>query len=318
MSGDAGRPALSVVIPCRDATATLPAQLASLAAQIDPPPFEVVLVDNRSRDGLADWARPWTGELPGLRVVAAPERPGAAHARNVGIRAARAERILFLDADDLCCPHVLADAERCFGTADLWSGSAIPVADAGFEEAAPGALAAHDDATFHPPRVEDDGPLPVLMGAVFGATRTLLRELDGFDEALATAGEDNELAARARSHGVRVPVAASVRIAYRYRTDPAARRREIREGARAQVLVATRYGQWSRSPLRRPVRDLARCGAAGLLMVLVPSRRDAAALSERVASALGALDGVLRHRLLGRGAPRRGAGLAGLSDGGAS
>jgi glycosyltransferase involved in cell wall biosynthesis len=43
----------SVVVPARDAAATLRRTLACLAAQRDAPEFEVIVVDDGSRDGTA-------------------------------------------------------------------------------------------------------------------------------------------------------------------------------------------------------------------------------------------------------------------------
>ncbi|MDQ3770308.1 MAG: glycosyltransferase, partial [Actinomycetota bacterium] len=51
------QPAVSVIVPARDAAATLPATLAALAAQDDPPAHEVIVVDNGSRDETAELAQ---------------------------------------------------------------------------------------------------------------------------------------------------------------------------------------------------------------------------------------------------------------------
>ena len=71
---------LSVVIACRDAAATLAEQLTALAAQPCPVPWEVLLCDDRSRDGGPELARRLAAELGDrlpLRVldVAAPPQP---------------------------------------------------------------------------------------------------------------------------------------------------------------------------------------------------------------------------------------------------
>lgn len=91
---------LSVIVPCRDAQATLGAQLAALAAQRCDGPWEVLVADNGSRDGSRALAESFAGRLPGLRMVDAAGRPGAAHARNAGAAAARGDALLFVDADD--------------------------------------------------------------------------------------------------------------------------------------------------------------------------------------------------------------------------
>ncbi|HEV2752263.1 MAG TPA: glycosyltransferase, partial [Solirubrobacteraceae bacterium] len=50
-------PAVSVIVPARDAAATLPATLAALGAQAGAPEHEVLVVDNGSRDATAALAR---------------------------------------------------------------------------------------------------------------------------------------------------------------------------------------------------------------------------------------------------------------------
>lgn len=94
-----GRPAVSVVIACYNGEDTLGVQLDALARQLDAPAFEVVLADNGSTDGSADLARSYTDRLD-LRVVDASDVKGPAHARNIGVGAARARYIAFCDADD--------------------------------------------------------------------------------------------------------------------------------------------------------------------------------------------------------------------------
>ena len=86
---------VSVVVPCRDAAPTLPSLVRSLLAQHLPPAteLEIVIVDNGSRDG-------GPAALAGLpvRVLHEPRR-GPAAARNTGVRAARGDVVIFMDAD---------------------------------------------------------------------------------------------------------------------------------------------------------------------------------------------------------------------------
>jgi glycosyltransferase involved in cell wall biosynthesis len=99
-------PRLSVVVPCRNARATLPRVLASLDAQDVPPEeFEVVVVDDGSTDDSAAIAAGHTGPAR-VRLVAQPHR-GLAAARNAGAAAARGPVLLFLDADVLAAPDVV-------------------------------------------------------------------------------------------------------------------------------------------------------------------------------------------------------------------
>lgn len=110
VTGAAPRQAVdvSIIVPARNEAHNLPALLASLAA-LDPPPREVIVVDDHSTDG--------TGELAaaaGARVVRPPELPpgwlGKPWACHAGARAASGAYLLFTDADTVHAPDSLAVA----------------------------------------------------------------------------------------------------------------------------------------------------------------------------------------------------------------
>jgi len=90
-----------VVIPARDAAATIARAVRSARAQ-DHAPLEIIVVDDASRDATAAVAR-----ALGARVIRLDQRGGAAAARNVGIAAAHGAIIAFLDADDEWLPGKL-------------------------------------------------------------------------------------------------------------------------------------------------------------------------------------------------------------------
>ena len=82
----------SVVVPARNEVARLPALLHALREQ-RLAPFEVIVVDNASRDGTGDAAR-----AIGARVVTC-RRPGVAFARQAGLEAATGDWIASTDAE---------------------------------------------------------------------------------------------------------------------------------------------------------------------------------------------------------------------------
>ena len=94
---------VSVVVATRDRARLLGATLEALAAQRVPAGFdwEIVVVDNASRDGTADLVR-WFAKGAPVPVRAALEtRPGVSHARNRGIAEARGAILAFTDDDVL-------------------------------------------------------------------------------------------------------------------------------------------------------------------------------------------------------------------------
>jgi len=92
-------PSVSIIIPARDHARYLGAAVASATAQTRA--AEVVVVDDGSTD---DTPAVLSALSPGVVVVRHPEPLGVAAARNTGIRVARGELLMFLDADDTIEP----------------------------------------------------------------------------------------------------------------------------------------------------------------------------------------------------------------------
>ncbi|CAB1129996.1 Glyco_trans_2-like domain-containing protein [Candidatus Hydrogenisulfobacillus filiaventi] len=94
---------ISVVIPAYNARAVIADALESALNQ-ELAPLEVIVVDDGSTDGTADWVR---SRYPGV-VVIEQANGGPSRARNAGIAAARGDWVAFLDADDRWHPRKLA------------------------------------------------------------------------------------------------------------------------------------------------------------------------------------------------------------------
>jgi teichuronic acid biosynthesis glycosyltransferase TuaG len=99
-------PLVSVITPVFNAAATLPATIASVAAQTFPD-WEMLIADDGSTDATAAIAAAWAARDPRVRPLPGP-RQGPAAARNRAIRAARGRFLAFLDADDRWRPEKLA------------------------------------------------------------------------------------------------------------------------------------------------------------------------------------------------------------------
>jgi GT2 family glycosyltransferase len=97
----------SVVIPTFNRLAALQRVLAALAEQWRPPgvELEVVVVDDGSSDGTAEWLR--SSPAPASRVLTRANA-GPATARNRGVEAACGELVLFLGDDTVPQPGWLA------------------------------------------------------------------------------------------------------------------------------------------------------------------------------------------------------------------
>ncbi len=89
------RPELSVVIASSNPNRMIEACLESLRRQTTSRPFEIILVDSSS-DGTAEMVRQ---RYPQVQLIHVPSRLFCGDARNVGVQAARADIIAFLDTD---------------------------------------------------------------------------------------------------------------------------------------------------------------------------------------------------------------------------
>lgn len=219
---------LSVVIPTRDKCVSLRVTLAVLAAQRSPAPHEVVVVDDGCRDATREVAAGFRDAFGGaLRVVDGPSR-GRAAARNTGARAARGERLLFLDDDVLTAPahlsaHAGLGAERCFAHGPLrefpaarrWLDDVREQDPRGVAERAAEVLAGREGrlvrntlesliAAMDDGRVPAVAPWAVCVGANTSVPRADFERVGGFDEGFGRGWgcEDLELGVRLTSAGL--------------------------------------------------------------------------------------------------------------------
>jgi glycosyltransferase involved in cell wall biosynthesis len=103
-------PEISVLLPARNAAATLDAALRSLVIQSEPR-WECVVIDDHSTDGTPELSRQWARRDPRVRVLGHPGR-GIVAALNAALEAARAPLLARLDADDICEPRRLELQKR--------------------------------------------------------------------------------------------------------------------------------------------------------------------------------------------------------------
>jgi glycosyltransferase involved in cell wall biosynthesis len=90
---------VSILMPVRDAAATLARALISVACQSEPE-FECVLVDDGSRDASREIAQRFCERDPRFRLIGAP-RAGLVAALNLGIAECHAPLVARHDADDV-------------------------------------------------------------------------------------------------------------------------------------------------------------------------------------------------------------------------
>ncbi len=282
---------LSVVVPCRNAAATLGEALEALASQGWPGRWEVIVADNGSTDGSRRVAESFRGRLPALRVIDASERAGPAHARNRGAAEAAGDALLFTDADDRVGEGWLEAMGRALERHEL-------------------VAARYDAAALNPEAVvrtrgnpQSDAPMPYTYppflphagGSSLGVRRSLHEAVGGFDEEL-PALEDTDYCWRLQLRGVPLAFVPEAVVHIRYRGGAGGLLRQSFRFGVYNVLLYRRYRP-SGMPRLSLAAGLARWGKLALTLpaLLVPTRRQA--WLGQLGWRLGRLWGCLRFRV---------------------
>jgi glycosyltransferase involved in cell wall biosynthesis len=181
----AGKPSVSVVIPCFNQAHYLSEAIESALAQTLPP-AELIVVDDGSSDNSFEVA----GRYP-VVVRQRQSRLGVASARNAGMTASSGDLLVFLDADDRLLPGALE-----IGAEALCRRPPVAfVAGASHDIGVDGA---GSPATLRQPIVSADHYLRLLescfiwSGSSIVFRREAIEAVGGFDERLA-AGDDYDL-----------------------------------------------------------------------------------------------------------------------------
>lgn len=205
---------VSVVIPVYNAMDLIDIQLDALADQVYSGPFEVIIADNGSTDGLRDHIEqhPHSERLQ-LRWIDAAARRGPGAARNIGSAAARGEFIAFCDADDRVYPDWLS---ALIAAAPRYAAVGGPM-----ETRSINSPAIHSwRRTLAPEKPFKIGPFVTPPTCNAGVWTDVFMDAGGFDESFDTAGEDCDLMIRIQLSGGTVGHAPGAVIAYRLRDTP--------------------------------------------------------------------------------------------------
>jgi glycosyltransferase involved in cell wall biosynthesis len=218
------KPVVSVVVPTRNRAGYLDVTLASLAAQDLGQPYEVIVVDDGSRDATAYVIR-----RHGVRSLVHDPPSGPNAARNAGARIAEADLIALTD-DDVFAPggwlRALVDGARRHPEVDAFGG---PIR-ARLEGPAPRSCGRE----LPPITTLDLGSVDVETELVWSANMLLRRsafDLVGeFDESLPAGGDEEDWLRRLAAHGGHVLYVADAAIDHR-RVGDDARLRSLMRGA---------------------------------------------------------------------------------------
>ncbi len=208
-----GGPLISVLIPARDEAARLGGCLDGLARQ-SYRDFEVIVVDDHSSDGTAGLARGYAGQLPGLAVLPGAALPpgwaGKCWACWQAAGQARGEWLLFLDADVLPAPELLAALLARADARALALLTLLPLQRMGSpaERVVLPAFFALLTSLYPLDQVSDAGsPIAFANGPCLLIRRDAYAAVDGHRAVRASILEDTELGQRVKAAGFAIEAA---------------------------------------------------------------------------------------------------------------
>jgi glycosyltransferase involved in cell wall biosynthesis len=280
-------PEASLVVPCRNAAEHIGGLCDSLLHQDFERPWEVILVDNGSRDRSIDVAQ---RILPPSRlsVLRAASRANASYARNTGARAARSTKLLFADADDELDPAYVRTMAYALDTHDYVTSAA-------------------DSAALNPDWVRDAygepwaGGAPLFFGFMpatginIGIRRSVFESLGGFPEEY-SGSQDIAFSWRAQLAGCDIHFVPEAVYRYRYRTSPWGLFQQSRNWGYSGALL---YRQFRPAGMPGRTRRTASADWLAALSSLARARTKPtrAAAATQVGFALGRLQGSVRYRV---------------------
>jgi GT2 family glycosyltransferase/DNA-binding beta-propeller fold protein YncE len=202
-------PRVSVVVCAYNAADTLDDCLTSLQ-RLDYPDYEVVLVNDGSRDRTGEIASSYDG----VRVIETPNR-GLSAARNTGLAAANGSIVAYTDADTRADRHWLAHLVQPF------LGSLDVVGSGG-----PNVVPADDPMIAQCVGRAPGGPTHVLLedrvaehvpGCNMAFRRDALLSIGGFNPIFLRAGDDVDVCWRLQARGWKIGFAAAAHVWHHHR-----------------------------------------------------------------------------------------------------
>lgn len=297
-------PRVSVVIPAFNAAPWIGDQLEALANQVGAPKFEVVVADNGSSDTTVEVIKR-CGGLARLSIVDASGSPGASHARNVGVKHATGELILFCDADDLVDPRwvgSLVEAHERSG-ADLIAGALhherfnSPTVLSGY------GIGPDPSVDYSTPSFMADPPpfagyLPTAAGGNMAVTAETYRAVEGMDPSYPGGSEETAFAWKVQEAGFRVVSCPRAIVHYRLKEDARgiARQQFIQQRARIYLWTQFRHSTMTGPSFKASAISFAKASARAAVS-RVRGHEDYRSAWEMGAHA-GALAGIMKYRVV--------------------
>jgi GT2 family glycosyltransferase len=230
-------PKASVVVPTFNRCTLLPRVLEALLTQDYEGDYEVVVVDDGSRDATPQVLQDWVRRHPSCLRVFRQDNAGPARARNRGAHEARGPFLVFIDDDCVAERSWLRSLDRAL---EHTGAAAIGGAVINAEKTWVGRYVNCERVIDHV--VSPHGVVEELITSNAGVRADVFRQLGGFDEAIRVAGgEDTEFSLRLRATGLQIAAAPDARVHHESRVDLRGYLRMIYRHGRGRRRLGARF-----------------------------------------------------------------------------
>ncbi len=173
----AHKPQFSIIIPALNEAKYLPGLLEDLSTQSFRD-FEVIIVDGNSTDQTVAKAKAFTSALPSLTLLTSPKRHVCTQ-RNLGAKEARADILIFCDADNRLPPYFLQ------GFKYRWESTDADILTCWLKPDVPNrqndAIALAINTFFE---LQNNVKPAYLLESFFAISKNCFKDIGGFDESI--------------------------------------------------------------------------------------------------------------------------------------
>lgn len=259
---------VTVVIPVKNGAETISQQLEALSRQTFTGEIHLIISDNGSTDDLNGAVSPFEGSFASCSIIDAGQRPGVAHGRNMGLKAANTEKVMICDADDEVALTWVSSFAEGLDAGDLAGGPLV------MGEINPPEVARLFNDIDAPQSIH--GYLSYPLGGNLAVRRTLALEVGGFDNAFGAGHEEVDFAWRVQRAGGQLIWCPGAAVHYRQRAGSRAAYRQRFNYARSAILLWTRFeatGELAPVSFKGSLRNLARTALRSYKLISPRTRR---------------------------------------------
>ncbi len=229
---------ISVIIPCFNAAATIEEGLEALAAQKWDGDWEIIVSNNGSTDGTREVVANFQIRMPNLRLIDSPEVPGAGHARNAGVAAAKYDVLAFVDADDVVDENWLSAIASALEEFDFVASRFDPIRlNDTYSQRTITCPQQEGLQEYRYPRF-----LPHAGGCGLAIRREIHEKVNGFNESMLRL-QDTDYCWRVQLLGIPLNFASNAVVHIRFRNTPGETYRQARVWGMYNVLLYKKYRQ---------------------------------------------------------------------------